>query len=302
MDKEKSIYLSQIRIEKLFGESSITWDLCNDINILGGINGSGKSTIFKCVYFLLMKGKLPEYMKDICESIELNFSNGYSAKWKTEEDRIAHQDSGDNMKFAIRLTIHDFIQYFLSWQQINFLETLEHEIISKEVAEKIGNENIRTNLDLAIYQQIVKRNALLAEYFEKASASGSIDQSLRKMTDIYQVLNSFFKSTHKEATNSNKFEFKCPNRTISWYQLSSGEKQLLLVLLTVFNTENHPGIFIMDEPDLGMHIEWKEIFIKQIHAINPNLQLIISTHAPSMIKGWYGHVKEMSQLTVNPKQ
>ena len=54
----------------------------------------------------------------------------------------------------------------------------------------------------------------------------------------------------------------------------------------------------MDEPDLGMHIEWKEILIKTIREMNPNMQIILSTHAPSMIEGWYDNVKEVNQITI----
>ena len=53
----------------------------------------------------------------------------------------------------------------------------------------------------------------------------------------------------------------------------------------------------MDEPDLGMHVEWKEILIKKMREMNPNMQIILTTHAPSMIEGWFENVKEVTQIT-----
>ena len=52
----------------------------------------------------------------------------------------------------------------------------------------------------------------------------------------------------------------------------------------------------MDEPDLGMHVEWKQKLILNMRKMNPNMQIILSTHAPSMIEGWYEKVKEMNQI------
>jgi predicted ATP-binding protein involved in virulence len=53
----------------------------------------------------------------------------------------------------------------------------------------------------------------------------------------------------------------------------------------------------MDEPDLSMHIDWKEILISELHELNPNMQIILSTHAPSVIMQWRDRVKEVGQLT-----
>ena len=54
----------------------------------------------------------------------------------------------------------------------------------------------------------------------------------------------------------------------------------------------------MDEPDLALHITWKKILIRELRKVNPNMQIILATHAPSVIEGWYDRVKEVSQLTV----
>lgn len=87
-----------------------------------------------------------------------------------------------------------------------------------------------------------------------------------------------------------------PEHILSYEDLSMGEKQLVLLMLMVTNTAQEPCIFFMDEPDLGMHVEWKEKLIREIRELNPNMQIILSTHAPSMIEGWQNRVKEVSQL------
>ena len=49
-------------------------------------------------------------------------------------------------------------------------------------------------------------------------------------------------------------------------------------------------------PDLCMHIDWKEELITRLHKINPNMQIILSTHSPIVITGWMDCVNEVSQL------
>ena len=75
-----------------------------------------------------------------------------------------------------------------------------------------------------------------------------------------------------------------------------GEKQILLLMLMVGNTKQEPSIFFMDEPDLSKHIDWKEILVKELHELNSNMQIILSTHAPSVITGWFDKVNEVGQL------
>ena len=40
------------------------------------------------------------------------------------------------------------------------------------------------------------------------------------------------------------------------YQLSSGEKQMLIILLTVLVEDDQPYVLFMDEPEVSLHIEW----------------------------------------------
>ena len=70
-------------------------------------------------------------------------------------------------------------------------------------------------------------------------------------------------------------------------QLSSGEKQVLLILTTVFLQEEKPNILLMDEPEISLHISWQDKLIEMIRKLNPNCQLILTTHSPNIFAdGW----------------
>lgn len=80
-------------------------------------------------------------------------------------------------------------------------------------------------------------------------------------------------------------------------QLSSGEKQVLLILTTVFLQENKPSILLMDEPEISLHISWQDRLIGVIRELNPNCQLIVTTHSPNIFaSGWEDKVVFMQDL------
>ena len=65
------------------------------------------------------------------------------------------------------------------------------------------------------------------------------------------------------------------------YQLSSGEKQILVILLTVLVQDNRRGVLFMDEPEVSLHVEWQQRLISLIRQLNPNVQIVLTTHSPA---------------------
>ena len=54
----------------------------------------------------------------------------------------------------------------------------------------------------------------------------------------------------------------------------------------------------MDEPEVSLHVEWQEQLIDLILQLNPNVQIILTTHSPAVImNGWMNHVTEVSDIT-----
>ena len=86
--------------------------------------------------------------------------------------------------------------------------------------------------------------------------------------------------------------------TLTPYQLSSGEKQMLVILLTVLVEDQLPYVLFMDEPEVSLHIDWQQRLIDLILTLNPNVQIILTTHSPAVImNGWVDHVTEVSDIT-----
>lgn len=87
--------------------------------------------------------------------------------------------------------------------------------------------------------------------------------------------------------------------TLVPYQLSSGEKQILAILLTVLVEDQKPYVLFMDEPEVSLHIEWQKKLIDLILELNPCVQIILTTHSPAVImNGWMDKVTEVSDITI----
>ena len=123
----------------------------------------------------------------------------------------------------------------------------------------------------------------------------------QNIDELFGIINELFQDTGKTISiskgNTSTLIFHQNENTLHLEQLSSGEKQLLLILLKVFLQEKKPAIIFMDEPEISLHIRWQREIIDRIRQINPSCQIIIATHSPSMFgAGWGDKVVYMEDI------
>lgn len=86
-------------------------------------------------------------------------------------------------------------------------------------------------------------------------------------------------------------------RALDVSALSSGEKQILILLTETLLQQNKPFIFMADEPELSLHIEWQRNLITSIRSLNPNAQIIFATHAPEIAANHSKKIINMLSVT-----
>lgn len=132
---------------------------------------------------------------------------------------------------------------------------------------------------------------------------------IRKLVDIYEAyekktldlktpLNDFLYYTNiflKNGKDEKELEvdslgrvFFTTNYTkdhVELKHLSSGEKQIVtLISNLIFKVDRSKfTIFIIDEPELSLHLSWQKKIVETIHEINKNMQLVFATHSPEII-------------------
>lgn len=66
-------------------------------------------------------------------------------------------------------------------------------------------------------------------------------------------------------------------------QLSSGEKQILIILGEALLQEGKTFIYMADEPEISLHVAWQETLAQNIKSLNPSAQIIFATHSPDVV-------------------
>ena len=151
------------------------------------------------------------------------------------------------------------------------------------------------------YQGImkIKELVMLAETMEATK------RGYKQPIELFlETMNSFIDNTEDEkkiSINNHgeiSFKTKYADNEIDIKYLSSGEKQLLIFFAyLIFEVDkNSKGIFVVDEPELSLHLSWQRQFVSKIREVNPNIQLIFATHAPEIIGANYDKMVELTKV------
>ena len=172
----------------------------------------------------------------------------------------------------------------------------------------MADAHVATELDLQLYQlqrryldyQVNIGNRMISlltggdpDAREKATAVADAKRRFQDMVD------ELFNETGKKIDRtSNEIRFEQMGEILLPHQLSSGEKQMLAILLTVLIEDRQPYALFMDEPEVSLHVEWQQRLIGLIRELNPHAQVVLTTHSPAVIMdGWLDAVTEVSDIT-----
>lgn len=78
--------------------------------------------------------------------------------------------------------------------------------------------------------------------------------------------------------------------------LSSGEKQLFILLAETVLQNRRQSIFIADEPELSLHVAWQRKLLNAVRKLNPNAQLVVATHSPEIAGPWRHSLIKMREV------
>lgn len=161
---------------------------------------------------------------------------------------------------------------------------------------KVNSFSSKKTMDatqIGIYSTLLHNQSQIQRIDELISLNDIYQTEIKELYEpIHQfekIVNSFFSESRKRIEIDQKGDiiviFPNEKRT-KIFDLSSGEKQIITMIghLIFFKNENtNSDIFIIDEPELSLHLAWQEIFVKSILEASSNTQFILATHSPSII-------------------
>lgn len=265
-------YIERIQIDSLWnGRKRIDWTLRPDVNILSGVNGVGKSTILnKVVRHLLSIDKMDRQ------------SDGVTITYSPDD-----------------ATIVDF----------DVIRSFDRPVLSGEVMNKMTDTMLHTELDFHLYQlqrryldfQVNMSKRMIELFTSNApDAQAKAQKVAMEKSHFQDIVDGLFQDTGKTIQrDKNEIFFTSMDETIPPYKLSSGEKQILIILLSVLVQDKKPFVLFMDEPEVSLHIEWQQRLIAMVRDLNPNVQVILTTHSPAVIMdGWGDCVVDVEDITL----
>ena len=266
-------YIKRIEIESLWrGTRHIVWNLQPGVNVLSGINGVGKSTILRKTVSKL-------------ESGHWTLSNG------GEVNVTFEPIEADNVRFDV-------------------IRGIDRPLVSADLMSKVTDTHLTTELDWQLYQlqrryldyQVDQSNRIVALFTEaRPDAQSEAARIAAEKSHFQDLIDELFATTGKKIDReSNELFFVHLGERIPAYVLSSGEKQMLIILLTVLVQKRQHCVLLMDEPEISLHIEWQQRLIGLMLDLNPNLQIILTTHSPAVVmNGWTDCVTDVEDIVID---
>ena len=265
-------YIKQIEIDSLWsGTKHILWNLDRRVNILSGVNGVGKSTILnKVVKGLSAGGEFPSHLL-----------KGVHLKVEPEEAK---------------------------WIRFDVIRSAYRPLLNSEMISKV-DLTLVTELDWQLFQlqrkyldyQVNIGNRIIAVLQSGEPDAAQKAQALTEPKRMFQdIVDDLFRETGKTIIRTaNEIKFNQIGEVLQPYQLSAGEKQMLAILLTVLVEDNQSYVLFMDEPEISLHFEWQKQLISLVLKLNPNIQIIMTTHSPAVVMdGWTDRVTEVNDITI----
>ena len=294
------ITIQNIDIKKIYKIKNFNWKVeGDDVNILIGKNGTGKSSILKLIDATINK-KNEVLDKFYNPSVELNILRHYGEE-ETRNLLVTKQkhypdvksilvdtfDSGTTLDKELKGLFNEFKDYYNGIKTTFENNTKEIRKKSLEIIANITNaspEELKDFQDLTIesnqikeknYQHLNLFKEIIDNFYKDTKKEIIFDDSLIKNPKI-PLLVKFIDSDMPSVSDEEK-EWRFITN------LSSGEKQLLIIFLTIIIENNKPFILLLDEPETSLHVEWQAMLIENIQKLNSNIQIIIATHNPLIL-------------------
>lgn len=267
------MHIIRIDISGIWGNTSVYWDNIDPaVNIIVGDNGSGKST----------------FLSILRDTLELNTSllkrQEVKVNVKTTEGSIIF----DGKKFTKKLSEEIL-------RNVNYVNTFDIP-----ASRKTARSVLTDQLDSILHQRD-KSVYSFSDYRLEVLMSDSflVKKAQSRIKKLYDIIDDLFEPSGKRINREAKTEinFLKEGKELTIDYLSSGEKQLLILLFTVFLLDDKKSILLMDEPEISLHISWQNRLIDILRQLNSNCQLILTTHAPSIFgQGWGDKVIFMDDI------
>jgi len=284
--KAKQLTIKSMDIQKIYHKKDIQWNLNNNINILLGKNGSGKSTVARLIYAFLSNNQ------EIMEKYEFPaISMDIIKHYEDSSELLVLEKANDDIIDTIYI---DTLDKKIRKDNLSSLDS-ELDILIQKLGEYQRKLNIEFEKEIKDFKPRISeilddiQNAdikVLEEFKELKTKEEKIKYSIFSKIYLFKnIVDEFLQDTNKSVVLDNEeipLLVEYDNGMLNYKDLSSGEKQLIVIFLNILLAKDN-SIIIMDEPELSLHVNWQLKLIESILKLNSKAQYIIVTHNPILV-------------------
>lgn len=173
-------------------------------------------------------------------------------------------------------------------------QKIDMHISSVDIAVKhLHNGDSGKDIDFSALDAYFKTQTIIDMSLKADTIVNEVFSPINLFLEIIQdfiVDKSFFVETG-ELKIFNKY-----NEPIPINKLSSGEKQLLILFIETLLQKSKPYVYLTDEPELSLHIDWQRRIIPAVKKLNPSAQIIVATHSPEVASKYRQYIINMEDM------
>ena len=136
-------------------------------------------------------------------------------------------------------------------------------------------------------------NLVIAPFLDSLAAQlDALGPSVERMDSFLYELNNFYSDKQfRFSYNAGLSVFSGEaggEVSLDWF--SSGERQLFIILASVFLAQGGAGLVLIDEPELSLNVVWQRKFVPALHRLSKNapVQYILASHSPEILNSEFG--------------
>lgn len=223
---------------------------------------------------------LPRKFKEIINEVSSNYSTLSNSLDSTYPHRLFSMENGITEE-----EYHEKIEEMEDrFEKLSRYDLLKMKSISNVIFDEQHSKALKVYFDdfdkkYKVYEEFINKMDLFIGILNNKLKFKQIKVNRRKGIEVVEE-------------NSDK------KNTIKLNDLSSGEKQeILLFFELIFNTEKNITLLI-DEPEISLHVAWQRRFMDDLISVSKHMKFtsIVATHSPQIIGSHWEKQIDLGEL------
>lgn len=279
-----------------------------DDEILYELNENGSSELVRemkkigsyigKIYFIREQRLITEKYNSRTEQRMVNVINELPDKFRELVLRI----SNDYSRVANKLDSTYPNRLFSNEEKINEEEYRQKMFIMNEKFEKLNKydlSNMQKSEGVVFKEEHAKA---LKIYFDDFDEKYKVYEDLINKLDMYtDIINSRLKFKNIKISRNEGIKIvdsENEEKTIPLNNLSSGEKQEIVLFYELIFESGNNELLLIDEPEISLHIAWQKMFMDDLLRIvkYKAINAIVATHSPQIINNHWERQIDLGEI------